>query len=235
MFFLDIIPDSGAQRLLFVLALPLVDGVFATLLVTGAVQTFSEIMTVALTIFTGAGALAVLYSESKDRLEAQKMVRKVTPYLITGTLLVSLVAPVFEHLFYLSRLRFAAAIAVAVIALKISEVSIAEKFTVPSIIFTGMMLSLKQPASLQLTLSYVVPALTTVAVALGVLYLATYLDPERLNLDIIKKSGSLVLILISLSLIGLNVPSNLGLLVMSMSIVVAARTGSQNSTLLTWN
>ena len=232
---MDIIPDSGAQRLLFVLALPLVDGVFATLLVTGAIQTFSEIMTIALTVFTGAGALAVLYSESESKAEAQNMVKKVVPYLVGGTLLVALVAPVFEQIFYLSRLRYAAAIAVAVIALKISEVSIAEKFTVPSIIFTGMALSLKQPTSIQLTLSYVVPAVATVAVALGVLYLATYIDPERLDLDIIRKAGSLVLILISLSLVGLNVPANLGLLVMSTSIVVAARTEAQKLAVLTSN
>jgi hypothetical protein len=201
--------------------------------VTGAVQTFSEILTVALTIFTGAGALAILYSESGSREEAQKMVKQVAPYLVSGALIVALVAPVFEQIFYLSRLRYAAAIAVLVIALKISEVDIAEKFTVPSIIVTGMALSLKQPASIAITSGYVAPALLTVATALLVLYAATYLDPERLNLDIIRGAGTLVLILVSLSLLGLNIPSHLSLAVLSTAVAAASRPEVQNWALLT--
>jgi hypothetical protein len=201
--------------------------------VTGAVQTFSEILTVALTIFTGAGALAILYSESGSREEAQKMVKQVAPYLVSGALIVALVAPVFEQIFYLSRLRYAAAIAVLVIALKISEVDLAEKFTVPSIIVTGMALSLKQPASIAITLGYVAPALLTVATALLVLYAATYLDPERLNLDIIRGAGTLVLILVSLSLLGLNIPSHLSLAVLSTAVAAASRPEVQNWALLT--
>lgn len=200
---------------------------------TGAVQTFSEILTVALTIFTGAGALAILYSESGSREEAQKMVKQVAPYLVSGALIVALVAPVFEQIFYLSRLRYAAAIAVLVIALKISEVDLAEKFTVPSIIVTGMALSLKQPASIAITLGYVAPALLTVATALLVLYAATYLDPERLNLDIIRGAGTLVLILVSLSLLGLNIPSHLSLAVLSTAVAAASRPEVQNWALLT--
>lgn len=225
--------DSGAQRLLLVLALPLVDGVFATLLVTGAIQTFSQILTVALTIFTGAGALAILYSEAGNKEEAKNMVKTVAPYLLSGALLVALVAPVFEHIFYISRLRYAAAIAVAVIALKLADIDLAEKFTVPSIIVTGMALSLKQPSALGITLSYVFPAVLTASVAIAALYLATFLDPENLDLDIIRRAGSLVLILISLSLIGLQIPSNLSLAVLSTAIVMAARPEIQNWTLLT--
>lgn len=225
--------DSGAQRLLLVLALPLVDGVFATLLVTGAVQTFSQILTVALTIFTGAGALAILYSEAGNKEEAKNMVKTVAPYLLSGALLVALVAPVFEHIFYISRLRYAAAIAVAVIALKLADIDLAEKFTVPSIIVTGMALSLKQPSALGITLSYVLPAVLTASVAIAALYLATFLDPENLDLDIIRRAGSLVLILISLSLIGLQIPSNLSLAVLSTAIVMATRPEIQNWTLLT--
>lgn len=225
--------DSGAQRLLLVLALPLVDGVFATLLVTGAIQTFSQILTVALTIFTGAGALAILYSEAGNQEEAKNMVKTVAPYLLSGALLVALVAPVFEHIFYISRLRYAAAIAVAVIALKLADIDLAEKFTVPSIIVTGMALSLKQPAALGITLSYVLPAVLTASVAIAALYLATFLDPENLDLDIIRRAGSLVLILISLSLVGLQIPSNLSLAVLSTAIVMATRPEIQNWTLRT--
>lgn len=227
--------DSGAQRLLLVLALPLVDGVFATLLVTGAVQTFSQILTVALTIFTGAGALAILYSEAGTKEEARKMVRTVSPYLLSGALIIALIAPVFEHIFYISRLRYAAAIAVAVIALKLADIDLAEKFTVPSIIVTGMALSLKQPSALSLTLSYVLPAVLTASVAIAALYLAAFLDPERLDIDIIRRAGALVLFLISLSLIGLQVPSNLSLAVLSMAMIAAMRPDVQNWTLLTSN
>jgi hypothetical protein len=35
--------EEGSRRLLFILCLPFLDGVFATLLVTGAVETFSQV------------------------------------------------------------------------------------------------------------------------------------------------------------------------------------------------
>ncbi|PSH01043.1 MAG: hypothetical protein BRC30_00355, partial [Nanohaloarchaea archaeon SW_7_46_7] len=203
--------DDGAQRLLLVLCLPLIDGVFATLLVTGAVSTFSDIITVGLTVFTGAGALAVLYSESENRSEAFSLVNQAAPVLLAGALLVALIAPVFDQIFHISRLKYAAGLALLTISAKLVDIELAEKFSVPAILVTGMFLSLRSGATLSLSLEYVLPALLTSTAAIGGLYLASYLSRDNISLRYIRGGGAVVLTVISASLFGYDVPSNLGL------------------------
>ena len=203
--------DDSTCRLLFILCLPFVDGVFATLLVTGAVSTFSQVLNVALTIFSGAGALAVLFSESESRKHARKMVRSVVPPLVAGAVAVALVAPVFEQLFNLASLRMAAGLAVLGIAGQLAGIGIADRLSVPAVMLTGLVISFRSPSSLSFSLQYVYPAISTAVTAGGILYLASYLDPSRLDLSYVRKGGSAVLVVIAASVMGLNLPSEIGL------------------------
>ncbi|MFB6174474.1 MAG: DUF5794 domain-containing protein [Candidatus Nanohalobium sp.] len=213
--------DDGAQRLLLVLCLPLVDGVFATLLVTDAVSTFSDVISIGLTIFTGAGALAVLYSEAGSREEALSLVNQVAPLLLLGALAVALIAPVFDQVFYVSRLRYAAGLALLTISAKLADVELAEKFSVPAIIVTGMVLSLRSSVGISLSLEYVVPALLTSGTAVLALYLASHLYRENLSLRYIRGGGALILAVISASLFGYDVPMHLGLVLFVFSVVLS--------------
>jgi|AntDeeMetagen681_2_1112603.scaffolds.fasta_scaffold00110_16 hypothetical protein len=220
---LSALQDQSTRNLVFILCLPFVDGIFATLLVSGAIQTFSDILTVALTIFTGAGALSVLYSCADTKQEARKMVTSAAPFLIVGAILVSLVAPVFEQLIYVERMGYAAGLALLVISFKMLEVDIADKFSVPAIILTGVVLSARNLSAIAFSLEYVVPAvLTSLAAILG-LYGASMLNPKNINLDYIQKGGALVLGIISVSMFGVPVPSGLSLTVFALSVVVSLR------------
>lgn len=215
--------DDGAQRLVMVLCLPLIDGVFATLLVTGAVNTFSNIIVVALTIFTGAGALAVLYSHSESRQEARSMVRQAAVVLLIGAGLIAVVAPVFQELFYVERLRYAAALVILVIAAKFLDLNLAEKFSTHGILLTGFVLSVRNPEALTFSLTYLWPAVFTAAVASIGLYIAASINPERISLGYMRKGGAAVLMLVALSLFGLNIPSELSLAVFGGSILAALK------------
>jgi len=210
--------DSETRKLVTILCLPLIDGVFATLLVSGAIQTFSDIVTVSLTIFTGAGALAILYSSTENSLEARKTVLKAAPLLILGAIAVSLVAPVYEQLVHVSRMETVAGLALLVIAAKMLELDIAEHLSVPAVIITGLVLSIKSPEALSFTYSYVGPALLTALTASAALYLASFLDRERFNLLYIRRGAGVVLVVISLSLFGVETPSNLALLIFTASV-----------------
>lgn len=218
--------NDGAQRLLLVLCLPFIDGVFATLLVTGAVETFSNVLVVALTIFTGAGALAVLYSSADTREEAVRLVHTVAPFILAGAVAVSLVAPVFEQLFHVHRLSYAAGLAVFVIAAKLLDIRKVRELSTHGIILTGFVLSIKNPAAFTLSTTYLVPAVTTAVIAVIALYMAAYVNPDRMALTYIQRGGGLVLILIGLSLFGLNIPSELTLGVLGTSIAAAFKGGS---------
>lgn len=214
---------DGAQRLVLVLCLPLVDGVFATLLVTGTVETFSDVVAVALTLFAGAGSLAVLYSHAETAAEARGMVVQAAPLLLVGAVLVAVVAPVFGQVFHVHRLQLAAGLALLVIAANLADLDVGDTFTVPAIVVTGFVLSVKNPGALAFTLDYVAPAVGTALVALAGLFAAASIDPGRLDLGTIKVGGAAVLITIALSLFGLNVPSEIGLAVLAASLVASAR------------
>jgi len=215
--------DDGASRLLLVLCLPLVDGVFATLLVSGALETFSSVLSVAVTIFSGAGALAVMYSHSDSSEEARSMVRAVAPFLLGGAALVSLVAPVFEQVLVLSTMKQAAGLALLVIASQMAGLRYSDKLSVPAVIVTGAFVSLQDPAALNYSLEYVVPGVGTAVVALATLYGASMLADRSLELSYVRYGGGLVLSLIALSMFGFEVPSELSLGVLAASMLASLR------------
>lgn len=215
--------DDSSRKMAFILCLPLIDGVFATLLVTGAVNTFSQMLNIAITIFTGAGALAVLYSEASNRKEAVQMVNNVIPVLLAGVIAVALIAPIFEQLFRTELLKYAAGLAISSIALQLADIEIAERIPPTAVILTGLLLSYQGPVNLVLTLEYVLPALGTALIAITGLYLATGLKKYGMNLQYIRYGGSAVLGIIAMSLFGLNVPENIGPFVFMLSVLVSLR------------
>ena len=215
--------DDRARKLVLVLCLPLVDGVFATMLVSGAIETFSDIITVSLTIFTGAGALAVLYSSTDTKSEARGVVRQAAPVMVIGALLVSLVAPVYEQLFYTGRMQTVAGLALLVISGKMLEVDLVDTLSVPAVILTGLVLSVRNPEALSFTFQYVAPAAATAASASAALYAASFLDRDLLDLKYIRRGAGLVLGIIALSLFGFETPSNLSLMVFAASLAYSYR------------
>lgn len=218
-----LLADEGTRRLIFILCLPLVDGVFATLLVTGAISTFSDVIAIALTIFTGAGALAVLYSHAETRREARRMVLRAAPVLLLGAAAVALVAPVFQQVFYVERLQYAAGLALLVIAGHLMDLEIVEKLSVPAIILTGLVLSVRNPGALTFSLGYMAPAVGTALVSIAGLYAASYLARRGMNLLYVRRGGAMVLMMIAASQFGYDMPSELGLVVFAASIVVSLR------------
>ncbi|MFB6100830.1 MAG: DUF5794 domain-containing protein, partial [Candidatus Nanohalobium sp.] len=200
--------------------LPFVDGVFATMLASGYIETFSSIVNVAFTVFAGAGALAVLYSESGSVQEARNMVLHVTPILILGGIFTGLAAPVFTEIFYVGRLKYATGLAILSISLQLGGIEKAEVLSVPAIIVTGLVMSLRNPSAIELSTAYILPALLTVSTAALGLLLASGLR-NRIKVDYIRKSGAVVLLTISASLFGLNIPSMLGPGVLAASIMIS--------------
>lgn len=215
--------DDGSRKLAFILCLPLIDGVFATLLVTGAVNTFSQMINVAVTIFTGAGALAVLYSESESRKDAVRMINNVIPILLIGVVSIALVAPIFEQMFRTSLLKYAAGLAILSIAAQLANIEMAENIPPNAVILTGLVLSYQGVGGLALTLSYVSPAIITAGMAILGLYAATALKKYEMDLKYVRYGGALVLAIIAISLFGYEVPMNLGPIVFVFSILMSLK------------
>ncbi|WEL19052.1 DUF5794 domain-containing protein [Candidatus Nanohalococcus occultus] len=213
--------DEGTRQLTLLLCLPLIDGVFATLLVTGAVQNLTDYLLIALTVFSGAGSLAVLYSYAESIEEAKSMVLKAAPVLVVGASLIGLVAPVYDQLFSSQTLSYTAALVLMVIAGKLAEIDPAEKVSTTTVLVTGLVLSLQSPGALTLSLGYLAPAALTALTATFFLYVATYLTNMDMELGYIRKGSALVVILIGLSVAGLSIPSELGLVVFGVSLMAS--------------
>jgi hypothetical protein len=213
--------DEDTRRLTAILCLPLVDGVFATLLVSGTLETFSSMIAVSLTIFTGAGALAVLYSSTETISEARSMVLKAAPVLLIGALAVSLVAPVFEQIFHVERMRTVAGLVLLSIGLRFLDIEKAEVLSVPAILITGAALSLKNPAALSFSLTYVAPALVTALSSSAALYVAASIDHSALDLSVVRRGAGVVLLMLAVSQLGVQVPSNLGIAVFGLSVLAS--------------
>ncbi|MFB6245886.1 MAG: DUF5794 domain-containing protein [Candidatus Nanohaloarchaea archaeon] len=215
--------DEGTRQLITILCLPLVDGVFATLLASGALQSMTDYIMIALTIFSGAGSLAVLYSYSETRAEAKKMVFRATPVLVAGAVLVGLVAPVYGELFRSTSLSYTAALVLLLIAGKLAELDLADGISTSTVLITGLVLSVKSPGAVQFSTGYVVSAAATALFASASLYAATYMTHLEMKIDYIQKGSALVLILISLSVAGLQIPSEAGLAVFAVSLIASMR------------
>lgn len=215
--------NDGASRLLLVLCLPLADGVFATLLVSGALDGFISLFSIALTIFSGAGSLAVLYSHSEDFSDAKLMIGQVAPFLILGSVIVGLIAPVFESLLDLSMMKTTAGIAILSIASQMAGLELANKVSVPGVLVTGAALSFRGVPSFSLSFEYVLPAFLTSSLACAILLVAGYFTGKDLELSYIRMGGAAVLAGISMSLFGLPFPTEASLPILALSVFASAR------------
>lgn len=214
--------DQGTQQLVYILCLPLIDGVFASMLVSGAITTFSDIVAASLTLFSGAGALAVLYSNSENVSEARRSVLRAAPVLVIGSVLVGLIAPIYAEVFKISLLKYATGLALLSIAADIADLGVAEKIPPHAVIITGMMLSLQTPASINLTVSYLPEAGMTSLIALVSLYAASSLKRYDLNLRMVRIGGASALAIIATSMFS-SVPSEPSLLVLGVSFAASMK------------
>lgn len=214
--------DEQTRRLSYMLMLPLFDGVFATLLVSGYIQSLTGMLNVAFTIFAGAGALTIVLSEAGSARSARKMVIKSAPLLLAGGILTGILAPAFESILYLERLQLVSGLAVGVIALQIADVKLINRIPVPLLVLLGLLVSLRPSPQLSMTADYVIPSILTIVTALGGLLIASELE-DRINVEYMRKGGILVLLIISASLLGLNIPSGSGLAVLTISAAAALR------------
>ncbi|EGQ43795.1 MAG: hypothetical protein J07AB43_04610 [Candidatus Nanosalina sp. J07AB43] len=213
--------DEDTSRLVSILCLPLVDGVFATMLVSGSLSTASRMLSVSLTIFAGAGALAVVFSMNGCAAEVRRKVSKASAVLILGAAGVAILAPVYGSLVSQQVMRKVAAIVLIVIGGKLAGIKYVEDLPVYVVLGTGMLLALRQPQGISITLEYLNKALITAFLSSAVLFTSTYVRGSLINLSLIKKGAAAVLVIISASLLGLPVPSNSGLYVLSVSLLAS--------------
>lgn len=215
--------DQETRNLITVLCLPLVDGVFATLLVSGSLEKVSGVFSVALTIFAGAGALAMVFSMSGTRAEVRRRVLKACMVLLPGASLVAVLAPLYGSLVSLQIMRRVAALVLIVLAGKLVGIDLFKDLPIHVVLVTGVSAAFRLPQNLSLTFKYLAPALSAAFVASAILFLSTYIRGSLVRLSTLKKGAGAVLAVLSASLAGLPVGSNLAMYVLIISLACSLR------------
>ncbi|MFB6354060.1 MAG: DUF5794 domain-containing protein [Halobacteriales archaeon] len=220
---------GGATRLLAtVMGLPLVDGIFAAVVLAGLLSTVGGILQVGLLIFGGSATVAVILAElDGEREETLRTVAVVGAVLIVGAGLEAAIAPTIESALDMATFERFAALVILAIAAKTASARVGEWLPRPAVIVgLGLVASLDlghlalavtlEPG---LVLRAMAAAGVGVAFALAVAAFAPTLR-DYVDLDRFRFGSAVALGTLPLGLLGV-VPGNAPLAVLAVTALLA--------------
>lgn len=220
---------GGDTRLLAtVMLLPLVDGIFAALVLAGALETPAGIAQVGLLVFGGSATLAVILTEMDDDPRAQAVTVLVvgTPLVVVAAAEAAL-APTIATIVDIPTFERFAALVILAIAAKTASSTIGDYLPSPGVIIGLGFIASVQPGQAALVLEHD-PTLmlraaaaggVAVGFALGVVALQPYLR-QVVDIDRFRFGSAVALGTLALSVFGL-VPSQAPLVVFGVAGLLA--------------
>lgn len=225
--FIDSALSPSAKKLIVVSLLPLVDGVFLTLLLSGEVTSILAAVKYGILLFGGAGTLAIILTEFPNSLtERLEIVSFVGLLLLFGSAGVALLASSLSSMFYTPTLRIFAALVIGLIGVQ----TVRNDWNLPnpaSVAGVGVLLSIRPNMVTEFSLTYepqmlfyaIVAGLTGVLFALTVAVLRELIEGE-MNMAYLRYGCAVSLGLLALAIVGL-IPSIVSIVVFCASGVVA--------------
>jgi hypothetical protein len=220
---------GGATKLLAtVMLLPLADGIFAALVLAGALETWTGILQVGLLVFGGSATLAVILAEmgGNRREQATSVVLVGVPLVVIAVVEAAL-APTIETVVDIATFERFAALVILAVAAKTASSTLGEYLPSPGIIIGLGFLASVNPSGAALvtqfdpTLLFHAAAAGGVAVtfALGVVALQPHLR-KVVDIDRFRFGSAVALATLALSIFHL-VPSQAPLLVFGVAGLLA--------------
>jgi hypothetical protein len=221
---------EGTRLLATVMALPLLDGIFAALVLAGAVSTVLGMLEVGLLIFGGSATVAVVLAEMEgSRTDQVKKVLLVGLLVVPLAALQAAVAPTVESVLAMPIFERFAALVIVAIAAKTASASIGEYLPSPGVIIGLGMIASFRPGGFEFAVVaeplYVAygtgAAAVGVAVALAVAVFAPWLR-GNVDIDRFRFGSAVALGVLPLTLLGL-IPSEapLALAVLGVTALLA--------------
>lgn len=220
---------GGDTRLLAtVMLLPLVDGIFAALVLAGALDTPAGIVQVGLLVFGGSATLAVILAEMDDDPRSQAITVLVVgiPLILVAAAEAAL-APTIATIVDIPTFERFAALVILAIAAKTASSTIGEYLPSPGVIIGLGFIASFQPDQAAFVVSHDLSLLLSAAgaggvavgFALGVVALQPYLR-EVVDIDRFRFGSAVALGTLALSIFGL-VPSQAPLVVFGVAGLLA--------------
>lgn len=205
---LDQVVDGPTKLLATVMGLPLVDGIFAAIVLAGGLASVAGIVQVGLLVFGGSAMVAVVFSEfDADRWASAKRVLLVGIPIVALAGLEAAFAPTIGSVIALPIFERFAALVVLAIAAKTASARIGEYLPRPSaIVLLGLIASLR-PGALEVVVTFdpvlvgraIAAGAVGVGFALGVVALRPHLA-DVLNVDRFRFGSAVALGMLAVSL-----------------------------------
>ncbi|GGL57427.1 DUF5794 domain-containing protein [Halocalculus aciditolerans] len=231
---------GGATRLLAtVMLLPLVDGIFAALVLAGALDSPAGIIQTGLLVFGGSATVAVILAEMEPDTRTQlKAVALVGVPLVVIAALEAALAPTIESMLSLEVFERFAALVILAIAAKTASARIGEYLPSPAVIvglgfvasatFGGVELAVQYDPMLMARAA--AAALVGVGFAASVVVFQPYLY-HLLDIDRFRFGSAVALGTLALSLFNVGVPEYVPLPVFLVASVLAIDPGAAEAEL----
>jgi hypothetical protein len=220
---------GGATRLLAtVMGLPLVDGIFAAVVLAGLLSTVGGIIQVGLLIFGGSATVAVILADlDGDRRDVFRSVAAVGGLLILGAGVEAAIAPTIESALNLAIFERFAALVILAIAAKTASARIGELLPRPAVIVgLGLIASVDYAdfaVAVTLNSDLVLRAMAAAGVGVGFALLVAGLAPilrAYVDLDRFRFGSAVALGTLPLGLLGV-IPGNAPLAVLAVTGLLA--------------
>jgi len=226
---------SSTRLLAIVMALPLVDGVFAAIVLSGALSSPVGIVEVGLLIFGGSAMVAVILAEMQESPREQaKIVLAVGALIIPAAAVQAAIAPTLASVIDIAIFERFAALVILSVAASTASSRVGEYLPGPAVvILLGLVASLSPSgATLSIQLDPILIARAVAAASVGVAFalVVAVTSPwlrNAVELDRFRFGSAVALGVLSLSVVGL-VPSEapVALIVLAVTALLAFDPGS---------
>lgn len=203
---------STATRLLIVvMCLPLIDGVFAAVVLAGTLNSLAGIVEVGLLIFGGSATIAVILAEMDETPRKQaRIVLAIGVVVVTGAAIQAAIAPTIESLLDMETFERVAALVILSVAATTTSARVGEYLPGPmAIVALGLVVSFS-PGDASLTVQtdpeLIARAVAAASVGVGTALLVAITSPwlrDIVDIDRFRFGSAVALGVLAVSIVGL--------------------------------
>lgn len=200
----------GGRLLATVMSLPLVDGIFPVLILTGALSTWTGVLEVGLLVFGGSATVAVVLAEleGSPRQQARSVLR-IGAVLLPIALIEAALAPTIAGIVELATLERFAGLVILAIAAQTASARIGEYLPRPAIIVVLGLLASLDPAGARVVTAIetgiLLRAAATASVGIGFALAVALASPwlrNAVDIDRFRFGSAVALGVLALSVLG---------------------------------
>jgi hypothetical protein len=217
------------RLLAVVMALPLVDGVFVSVVLGGALDSVAGVIEVGLLVFAGSATVAVILAEMDESPREQvRVVLGVGTVVLAGAAVVAALAPTIESAVEMAVFERFAALVVLAVAASTASSRVGDYLPGPAVIVALGLVASLSPGEASLVVQtepwLVGRAVAAAAVGVGVAVLVAATSPwlrAAVDLDRFRFGSAVALGVLALSIVGFvpaNAPVALAVLVVTVAL-----------------